>query len=169
MHTMSVCIVCLQALVRQQWQVHLIICLRRVNSCLLRQQSENENILHISGEKHQGNKKSFCNFYLSQGICRHVIMYKVSIATSAIPTITTQACNCCESKPMQPVLWHLQPLHTHATGTYKSWPVKSANLKRKMRSWWGAEGPVQRRPVEGCRAEKILHSTNKNMEKKKGR
>lgn len=41
----------------------------------------------------------------------------------------------------------------------------SANLKRKRRSWWGAAGPVQRRPVEGCRAEKILGS-KQNMEEK---
>lgn len=74
-----------------------------------------------------------------------------------------------ERHPMQPPLLKLQSTDTHATDTQQSWSVLSANLKRKKRSWWGVAGPVQRRPVEGCRAEKILRSTNKNMEKKKGR
>lgn len=74
-----------------------------------------------------------------------------------------------ERHPMQPPLLKLQSTDTHATDTQQSWSVLSANLKRKKRSWWGVAGPVQRRPVEGCRAEKILRSTNENMEKKKGR
>lgn len=72
----------------------------------------------------------------------------------------------------KPTLLRLLPTHTHATDTSQPWPVWSANLKRKRRSWWAAEGLVQRRPVEGCRVEKILCSTNnnkKNIEKKKVR
>lgn len=116
------------------------------------------------------SNNSFCSFYLTQVICRRaVIVHAMTIGTTSSVRITTQACNRWESRPVQTVLLQLQPTHTHATGTHHSWPVLSANLKRKMRSWWGAEGPVQRRPVEGCRAEKILRSTNKNMEKKKGR
>lgn len=73
---------------------------------------------------------------------------------------TTRAC----SQPVQTTTsgnygpnTRMQPAHVSSRGR----PVWSANLKRKTRSWWGAEGPVQRRPVEGCRAEKILRSDNK--------
>lgn len=68
----------------------------------------------------------------------------------------------------KPTLLHLLP-PTHASGTSQWWPVWGADLKRKMRSWWGAEGLAQRRPVEGCRAEKILRGTNKKTKKKQGK
>lgn len=82
--------------------------------------------------------------------------------------LSAHACSCWVSSLYNPHTT-ATTAYTHATGTRQSWRVLSANLKRKMRSWWGAEDPVQRRPVEGCRAEKILRSTNTNMEKKKGR
>lgn len=116
------------------------------------------------------SKNCFCRLYLTQVICRRaVILHAVTIATTSSARITIQACSHWQSRSLQSLLPQLEPTHMHATGTQKSWPVLSANLKRKMRSWWGAEALVQRRPVEGCRAEKILRSTNKNMEKRKGR
>lgn len=115
---------------------------------------------------------SVCRIHLTQGICSHAWIWHAycyaprSLYHHKHAAVVSQSLH-------KPTLWHLLPAHTHATGTSQSWPVWSANLKRKMRSWWGAEGLVQRRPVEGCRAEKILCGTNtkkkKNMEKKKGR
>lgn len=113
------------------------------------------------------SKNIFCSFYLTQGIYRSaVILHAVTTATTSSARITTQACSRWQSRPVQTLL--LSTVYTHAC-YWQSWPALSANLKRKMRSWWGAEGPVQRRPVAGCTAEKVLRSTDKNTEKKKGR
>lgn len=108
---------------------------------------------------------SFCRIHLTQGLCSHAWIWHAycyaprSLYHHKHAAVVSQSLH-------KPTLWHLLPAHTHATGTSQSWPVWSANLKRKMRSWWGAEGLVQRRPVEGCRAEKILCGTNTKKKKK---
>lgn len=108
---------------------------------------------------------SLCNFYLIQGICRHAVLSH-AYCYAPSPTITTSMqLPWAKAYTKTPTLVHLLP-PTHASAASQSRPVWwSADLKRKMRSWWGAEGLAQRRPVEGCRAEKILCGTNKKHKK----
>lgn len=108
---------------------------------------------------------SFCRFYLIQGIRRHACESACLLLRSR-PDNHHKHAAAMSAGLHKPTQLRLRPTHTHATGTAKPWPVGSANLKRKTRSWWGAEGLVQRRPVEGCRAEKILCSTNTHKKKK---
>lgn len=84
---------------------------------------------------HLVNNYSY-SYYLTQVICRcAVILHAITIVAPSVVRITTQTCSRKESRLVQSLLLELQPtIHTHATGTRQSWPVLSANLKRKMRS-----------------------------------
>lgn len=106
---------------------------------------------------------------MTQGIHIHTLLLHAS-TTSSKAKIKDKSMHPIKPYPQQPPLIQLEPLQTHATGVQRSQPVRSANLKRKRRSWWGAVGLVQRRPFEGCRAEKILRNieTWKREQRKRG-
>ncbi len=58
-------------------------------------------------------------------------LHAMTTATTSSARITTQACSCSKSRPVQSQLPPLQATHTHATGPHQSRPVLKPTWKER--------------------------------------